>query len=143
MVSPDIELRAEISLFTNYHVVNEMTSDDWNNLIKFDSILQTFDKYSNLLQTSTLPTIHLSIAIYNKIYDLLDDLVKSTLFSKAAIAARLKWHKYYKLSDMVPSHILNTMYKYQYFISNEWEDSVISSVDKMLHFNSFIYILID
>ena len=83
MVSTAIELRAEISLFTkNYHVVNEMTSDDWNNLIMFDSILQTFDKYSNLLQTSTLPTIHLSIAIYNKIYDLLDDLVNLHYFLK-------------------------------------------------------------
>jgi len=71
--------------------------------------LKDFAEASNTSQIEKSPTIFLSIPIFNKLFDTLDELIEKKVLVNSAIRARKKLKVYYQLTDKCHCHYISTI----------------------------------
>lgn len=73
MLQRAMELKKAINQYIINYNLQTITSDEWDIIDKIIPVLEVFKSYSDYFQ-SDLPTIHMSISSYNKLFDTLDDV---------------------------------------------------------------------
>lgn len=91
-----------------------LQESDWQYLQKLASLLELFNTLTNNVSASlSYPTVPLTIAVYNKLLDNIEDFITVNKESqpeicRGAAAAKLKLQKYYATSDNSPTSAHST-----------------------------------
>jgi hypothetical protein len=135
MIDRAITLRLPISNYCFNEGIISLHSREWEELSRLLPLLSTVSRYSDYCEGEAYPTMHMALAIYNKLFDSLEDTKEEIPYLAPAIdIAWRKLKKYYEFTDQNPCYyislILNPMLKTKY-MEEGWSEEGINSAKLM------------
>lgn len=132
MIETALVYYKQIHKYCSHQNIKRIKNTEWKQLVSVKKVLKEFAEASDLAQSEIVPTIYLSIPMFNTLFDQLDTLIEKKQFVGAALRARKKLKKYYALTDECYCHyvsaILNPCTKMEYFKENGWDEDVLEEI---------------
>ena len=111
--------------------------DDWINFKQIYNFLRPFKEVTDIMSSSTYPTLSTVVPLYNTLIDHIEDTanMKDTelVIMKAANSYKDKLTEYYNKTNetYLIATILDSRLKLEYYKDNNWEDKMINDINRM------------
>lgn len=140
MLQRGLQLKNIVNLWCSENDIDKITEEEWIELQNLNLCLKPFADLSSFVQGQNYPTMWMVLAIYNKLFDSLDEAMAEYPNNAALSKAFAKLKKYYELTNNCPANFISTVlctkYKLNYFIENQFEEE-LPEIKQLLHFISF------